>query len=627
MIRRIMRPLAVLVAGALGVWLGMHAVRAFLVTIAFNVAEDVPAIVMALVGLAIWLVGLAAGLPARLVGPSRAAPVFGGLFAALVVARQAVADEVLTAVFAIGAVVVWLWWLPAFVSLAARRGAGQLVVPAVIVGLTAQLAGQVALHGLDVHVLAGPAGTLIATALAGAFVLVLALAHRLPAQKPSIGRWGAVVVLPYLFLQFTLLANIGRLEALGGWDLPVAGLVGLTALVAASAALLWAPDRPVLMVIGTAAIALVLLAGSGGIATLAVVPAQAGLAVLLAASFRAAAERVGDARVYIGMAVGGILFFALLFAVYYDFADSLGPIAWPLAAFIVALPSLRVAASADVQRAWQVPAVALVVSVAALAATAVPPPASAEPTPTASGQLVLVNYNIHQGIGRNGVPALPRAADVIASTDADIITLQEVNRVWNLGAGVDSFAWLQRRLTRYEGVYGEMHGVHFGNAIFSRYPIREWGTARFPMRPGDTPRAYVWALVATDAGDLLVVTSHLTPYSRADEAAQRDEQAALLLELWREHGGGAAVFTGDYNEGRDAAGIRRTVAGGLVDSLALHGLADDMTFFSTGNLFKAPSAEQLDYVFTAPEVEVIGAQIIQTDASDHLPLLVTLKLR
>ncbi|MEX2046681.1 MAG: endonuclease/exonuclease/phosphatase family protein [Chloroflexota bacterium] len=617
-----MRPTVILLSGALGVWLGLHAIRAFLAMLVFNVAEDLPATQLGLVGLAIWSVGLLAWLPARAAGRERAAWRFGALFAMLVVARQAIVDETLTAAIAFAAVVVWIWWLPAFVDLAARRGATALVVPAVVVGLAAQVAGSVSLSGLDLHVLMGPGGAAAALALGGAFVVALRLAEEVPTTSPPQVTWGALALGPYVFLQLTLLANLGRLEALGGWELPIAGLVAGAAVAAAALSLHWTPSRAARAAIAAITAVMVWLAVQGGTGTLAVVPAQAGLALLLAASFTPAR----GARVYLSAAIGQLLFFALLFALYSDFSDALGVAVWPVAAGLVALPALR-AAGAPAARDRRLPLGVLAVGLAGLLVMLAPfgPPARA--TGPAPAEITVLNYNIHQAIGRDGVPGHGRTAQVIEAAGADIVLLQEVNRVWDLAGGVDTFSWLRSRFPAYHSAFGPMHGVHFGNAIFSRHPIKEWGNERFAVGPSRLPRAFLWAVIETAAGDLLVVTTHLTPYDRGDERTERDAQAARLLEFWDVRGRPMAIFAGDYNDGPDSPAIRRTLAAGLLDVLAERGLGDEPTFHATGTLFAAPSTQKLDYVFISSDIDIVSAKIAQTDASDHLPLVARLRLR
>jgi endonuclease/exonuclease/phosphatase family metal-dependent hydrolase len=248
---------------------------------------------------------------------------------------------------------------------------------------------------------------------------------------------------------------------------------------------------------------------------------------------------------------------------------------------------------------------------------------SASPAPA---RISVLDYNIHQGIARYGVPNLERTLEVIRAADAHIVTLQEVTRTWDLSGAVDTFAWLRAQLPGYHAVYGPTSVVRFGNAIFSRYPIGRSGFVWFPFGPSQDQRGFAWAQLETDAGPFLVITMHMTPYSRADEALERTAQAGILLDYWRSHGGGAVVFAGDYNSEKTDTAYAAMADAGLVDALATAGSGEIPTFRSTGTPFLPASVEQLDYVFVSPGIRVESGQVVDSDASDHYPLLVHLEL-
>jgi endonuclease/exonuclease/phosphatase family metal-dependent hydrolase len=245
----------------------------------------------------------------------------------------------------------------------------------------------------------------------------------------------------------------------------------------------------------------------------------------------------------------------------------------------------------------------------------------------ASGELTVFDYNIHQGFDLHGLPALPRVADVIAANNADVITLQEVNRVWDLSGAVDSYSWLKWRFGAYQSVFGAMNGVHFGNAIFSRYPITESGTVHFPIAASGIPRGFAWARIAGPTGEVLVTSTHLTPYDRGEEIRERGDQAALILAFWETHGRPRAIQAGDYNDDRSKPAVTTMVTSGFIDALAGQGLGAAMTFASSGSPFDPPSEEQLDYIFVTKDVEVLSAQILQVTTSDHRPLVARVRFR
>ena len=609
-------------SGAIGFWLGIQTLRFFFAMVVWNVAEDQLPSIVGFVALATWSVGMFGWLAARVAGGTRPVYRWAALLAILVVIRQVVSDEAATAALAFASAIVWLWWLPAYVNEAARHGASRLVAPAAVLGIAAQVAGQLTLHGLDVPYLVGAGGWVAATVLAGLFVLVTRMAAQEADCPPTGTSWGAIAIGPFLFLQLTLLANIGFIESLGGWELAIAGLVIESSLVAAALALMWIPGRVPMAIVGAVTLLCVIAVPFGGIATLAVVPAQAGLVVLLAGALSAASGR----RTYLATYAGAMLFFVFTFAAYADYANRTATYVWPIAAVAVALPALRASGAARV-RAAPSPIAVGVVGLAGVLLSFVPSNTAQVAVAPASGELTVFDYNIHQGFDLHGLPALPRVADVIAASNPDVITLQEVNRVWDLAGGVDSYSWLRWRFGAYQSVFGAMNGVHFGNAIFSRYRIADSGTVHFPIAASGIPRGFAWALIAGPTGDVFVTSTHLTPYDRGEEIRERGDQAAAIIAFANTYARGRAIHAGDYNDDRSKPAVTTMVAAGLIDALAGQGLGAAMTFASSGSPFDPPSEEQLDYIFVTKDVEVLSAQILQVTTSDHRPLVARVRFR
>ncbi|MCG0238352.1 MAG: hypothetical protein L6E13_03570 [Firmicutes bacterium] len=221
-----------MLAGAAGVWLGIQGLRLFLTMVVWNVAEDQPATRMALWALGLYLPGLLAWVPARLAGGARPAWRFGLLFGLLTVLRPVRFGPVWTPALAFTAWIAWLWWWPAFLQELVRRRALGAAVPGILLGLMAQVAGQTALGGLDLPYLRSPGARAAAVLLVGAFLLCLWQLHRGPDREkgaPAGGEeasaaLGAALTGPYLFLQLTWLANLGRIEIFGDWELAAAAL-------------------------------------------------------------------------------------------------------------------------------------------------------------------------------------------------------------------------------------------------------------------------------------------------------------------------------------------------------------------------------------------------------------------
>ncbi len=599
-----------LLVTALGTWLGIHAVRLCLAMIVWNVAEDDTA-AAGYWAIGIWVAGIAGALLARRVLGDRAARWLGALFAILVVLRQAFPGEYTSPAFAFAAWITWLAWLPAFVTLLARARRLDVVAAGIVLGTALQVAGQTALHGLDLFVLVDTAALVAALALAAAFVGALWRVDASAASESGApgGAWGALAVGPFLFVELTLLANPGRLETLTGLapaQVAAALALGLVAALAALAFVrLGARARMALGVI--AVLALVPGRGLGPLAIVVLSLAQVALAASLAAAF----ER-GGRRVHLFAAIGAIAFFVLLFA-FYSFRDRVD-LAWPVAAAIVVLAGASRGAPAvsEGRRALAAGAVALAGALAF----------AAQPSPPEHGlvlrdQVRVLTYNVHEGLDFWSVPSPVALADVIGVSDTEIVALQEVNRGWNIAGGVDLLAWLRWRFPGYQVAYGGMDTALLGNAILSRYPIVESGVGVLPRGKSALPRGYVWARVESLYGPLLVASAHFVAYDGFTD--DRTAQAEALVGFWA--GQPRTILAGDYNSHPEDPAIARIRAAGLVDAAAAQGLGATPTYAS-GRPY-----ERIDYVFVSRDLEPAAARIPATTASDHSPVLVTLRVR
>lgn len=608
--------------------------------VSWNLGKDRPLDELGLIGLSIWVLGFLAWPMLRRWGGPRPALRVGALFAAVYALNHFVAHPGLSSLLGPASAVLWLWLLPTLVTALGRGGAGSAVGVGLFLGLAAQVALQAALHGMDLSMLRGLWPGLGAAVLAGALVWFLrsgTAAQALLAGGAGDGLpgWGFAALGPFLVLQLTLLVNVGRVQVQAGWELPAASLVILLGLAAAVAVQCWSPPYPVRLAAAALAVALVaqpgLLKDAG---VLLLVPVQAALGVTMASALAspAAGSSAGSAR-HTGQVFGWTIVgaMALLALVYLFYASSEWQGLWPIAAGLAVLPALVPGAAAgrgetargsvtarlrllEAQcRPTMVGVLILAVVGLATGLTGRGDPAATGPAPT---ELKVLNYNIHQGFDFHGVPAPEGIARFIEQTDADIVGLQEVGRGWNVNGGVDLMAWLEWRLPEYHAVYGPMNGDLWGNAILSRYPIAAWGWMHYPVRASSFERGLTWANIPTVRGDQLVVTTHFSAHAGYDE--DRIGQAGDLLAFWG--GRPRSVIVGDINARPGEDAVRRLIVGGLVDVPAAHGLGETPTFAS-GNPY-----QRIDYVFTSPDVRSVSAAVPHTLASDHLPVMATVRI-
>ena len=241
------------------------------------------------------------------------------------------------------------------------------------------------------------------------------------------------------------------------------------------------------------------------------------------------------------------------------------------------------------------------------------PPAAGSPT---GAPLRVLTYNIHSAYDSAGAQDPEAIARVIESTEADIVALQEVSRGWLLDGSTDLVAWLAQRLDMQVLFAGTTDPV-WGNALLTRLPIRESGSAPLPLAGTHFPRGYLWASI--DAGlpePLLVIVTHL--HHVESEHAPRLAQVPVLLGFWDRRP--YSILLGDLNSEPDYAEMQLIADAGWVDSWAEAGTGDGLTWPAVGPF------ERIDWVWHTPDLRAVDAVVPATTASDHLPLFVSLEV-
>lgn len=267
----------------------------------------------------------------------------------------------------------------------------------------------------------------------------------------------------------------------------------------------------------------------------------------------------------------------------------------------------------------RIAATLIVLVLAALVALAGPSAAAAPTAP--QRDLTVVSFNIHHGVGTDGVLNLRRIADVAKAARADVVALQEVDRHWSERSDfVDQARWLAGALDMHH-VYGAnldrdplepgRPRRQYGTAILSEAPILDWDNTYLPKYPGHEQRGLLRARINVAGAAVDVYNTHL----QHNDAAERLEQAEAIKKLMAAHDE-PAILLGDLNALPDAPEIR-TLLDGLADTWALAGTGDGYTYPSM-----SPD-RRIDYVLTSSDVTTRSASVPSTNASDHLPVRVS----
>ena len=235
-------------------------------------------------------------------------------------------------------------------------------------------------------------------------------------------------------------------------------------------------------------------------------------------------------------------------------------------------------------------------------------------------------YNVHAGKDAAGTDNLQRVADLVRATRADVVLLQEVDRGTRRSGNVDQPSVLAQR-TGYGVAFGktlDYDGGEYGIAILTRWPIGEQELVRLPVEPPQQrsggsyePRGAQRVRLGTSDGTITVVNTHLDA-SRDDH--YRRQEIRTVLAITRE-AGTVVLVGGDFNstpESEVQADVREA---GVRDAWLVCGQGDGFTYPAN-----VPT-KRIDYLYLTGTATCSRAEVLDSQASDHRPLLVTVRLR
>jgi endonuclease/exonuclease/phosphatase family metal-dependent hydrolase len=213
----------------------------------------------------------------------------------------------------------------------------------------------------------------------------------------------------------------------------------------------------------------------------------------------------------------------------------------------------------------------------------------------------VVTWNIHSGIGVDGVLSVRRIAEVIASLDPDMVGLNEVRAVppflheaRALGRMLGMRYVFQRNLNRFR--------FRFGNAVFTRHELI--GSTSIALPGNGEPRGLLLTRVAVGGEEVTFGSTHLA----LDTPSRELQKAAILAAL---PGDVPTVIAGDFNELPEGLGA----------------LARRLQLAEPRPSFQAPEPwAAIDFVLASPHWRIERTFTETSGASDHLPVVADLVL-
>jgi endonuclease/exonuclease/phosphatase family metal-dependent hydrolase len=232
-------------------------------------------------------------------------------------------------------------------------------------------------------------------------------------------------------------------------------------------------------------------------------------------------------------------------------------------------------------------------------------------------------YNIHAGKDAKGVDNLARVAELVRSTNADIALLQEVDRGTTRSGKVDQPDVLSK-LTGFDIAFGktlDYQGGDYGIAILSRWPIRNDTLIRLPVNPPQArsgglyePRGALRATIQVPGGSVEVVNTHI---DAAREDFYRRQEMTTILQLAAQRQ--STLVGGDLNAEPGSAVIEMIRGSPVRDAWAECGTGAGLSYPAD------KPVKRIDYLLVPSGWRCVTGTVIETDASDHRPVLFVLQ--
>lgn len=232
--------------------------------------------------------------------------------------------------------------------------------------------------------------------------------------------------------------------------------------------------------------------------------------------------------------------------------------------------------------------------------------------------LKVLSYNIHYGVGMDKKKDLARIANVITRQDPDIVGLQEI--------GNHAMAEELGRLTGMQFSFGPSLGKldGYGDAILCKHPFKTLANQAIPSASSSRYQAMAIDVDLSNVfgphSKVRFVNTHFDWLSTIGSQEARLAAVDVIERAFFTDGDLPAILTGDLNAQPESPPLKKLSSKGWhFESLG----KERLTWSSE------KPAKQIDYVlirsktaWTVTATEVLNEPV----ASDHLPVLMTLKL-
>ena len=215
---------------------------------------------------------------------------------------------------------------------------------------------------------------------------------------------------------------------------------------------------------------------------------------------------------------------------------------------------------------------------------------------------------------------LQRIANVINQERPDLVALQEVDRGVKRTGGKDEIAELAA-MTRMHSAFAhnlDYQGGQYGVAILSRFPISHIDHRKYENKRVAERRGMLHVEVDVSGKVLHFVSTHLD-YQYADGRLFEAEQLLRFLAEVK----APLIVAGDFND-EPSGSTYKLMSGRLSDAwVSARAKGDGLSYPAD------KPVKRIDYVFARPaeRIKTKRAWMVNTVASDHLPVVADLEIR
>ncbi|MFA9558585.1 endonuclease/exonuclease/phosphatase family protein [Evansella sp. AB-rgal1] len=231
---------------------------------------------------------------------------------------------------------------------------------------------------------------------------------------------------------------------------------------------------------------------------------------------------------------------------------------------------------------------------------------SEEKLPYGQDSITVATYNIQYGKGQDGQVDIQRTIAKLQSLDADIISLQEVERYSARSNFDDQVKTIAKHLGM-EVVFSPSlayPGLYYGNAILSKYPIKDTKVLSFDNRMENRSAIFSTIQVSENESGLIhIVNTHL--------GLNKEERQDAIIEIYQkletlQH---LILLMGDLNSTPSQNEYEH-----WNELLTKSNKGLPLNTFYMNDW-------QIDYIFHSKHFTMKDIAVFESETSDHYPLV------